>query len=144
MKIEVYSDGSSNGKSGGIGGWAFVVVLDGVKVHEDSGSESNATNNICEVLAASKGLEYVDKHYPQGLQQTEVELISDSQLALNWATGEYSVKKWHLLPYVITLRNAMKATNAKTRWVKGHNGDEHNETCDKLAKAARTAVTKIP
>jgi len=139
VKVEVYSDGSSNGKSGGIGGWAFVVVVDGVKVHEDSGAEPNATNNTCEVLAASKGLEYVAATYPDA---TDVTLISDSQLALRWGTGEYKVKKFHLVPYVIALKAVIGKTKATTRWERGHSNEPNNERCDTLAKAAREGVIK--
>lgn len=139
MLIEVYADGSSDGKSGGIGGWAFVIIVDGVKVHEDSGSELNATNNTCEVLAASKGLEYVALTYPN----SNVTLISDSQLALRWGTGEYQVKKFHLVPYVIALRKAITTTNAKTRWERGHQGEPNNCRCDELAKAARVISNNV-
>lgn len=135
MIIEVYSDGSSDGKTGGIGGWAFVVIVDGVKTHEDSGSEPKATNNIVEILAAAKGLEYVNNTYSDC---KDVTLISDSQLVLKFATGEYIVKKMHLLGYVLKLKQHYQALKATTRWVKGHSGDEHNERCDELAKSARS------
>jgi ribonuclease HI len=134
MIIQVYSDGSSNGKTGGVGGWAFVVVVDGVKVHEASGSEQKATNNTCELLAAIEGLEYTAATYPQC---EDVTIISDSQLVLRFATGEYNVKKMHLLPYVLRLRKVFRSLNAKARWEKGHAGEPNNERCDELAKAAR-------
>ena len=139
MKIECYSDGSSDGKSGGVGGYAFVIVVDGVKVHEGSGSEVNATNNTMEILAAAVGLEYVAQTYPQC---EDITLISDSQLALRFATGEYKVKKMHLLPYVLRLRRVFNQLKAKTQWVKGHAGNEFNEFCDQLAKAARDPIVK--
>jgi ribonuclease HI len=141
VKVEVYSDGSSDGKSGGIGGWAFVVLVDGVKVHEASGAEPNSTNNVVEVLGATKGLEYVALTYPAC---TDVTLISDSQLTLRWGTGTYQIKKFHLVPYVIALRNAIKQTNAKTRWEKGHIGEPNNCRCDELAKAAKEVKSKSP
>jgi ribonuclease HI len=134
VKVEIYSDGSSDGKSGGIGGWAFVIIVDGVKVHEDSGSEQKATNNTVELLGASKGLEYAASAYPQC---DDVTLISDSQCVLRWATGEYQVKKPHLIPYVINLRKFFRQLNAKTRWERGHIGEPNNERADQLAKAAR-------
>jgi ribonuclease HI len=132
--IEVYCDGSSDGKTGGIGGWAFVILVDGVKIHEASGAEQKATNNTMEIMGATMGLEYVLRFYPHA---TDVILISDSQLTLKWATGEYGIKKPHLIPYVIRLRKVFRLLNTKTRWVKGHSGDPNNEACDKLAKAAR-------
>jgi len=134
MIIEVYSDGSSDGGNGKPGGWAFVIVVDGVKVHEASGSEQKATNNTMEILSATMGLEYVVNAYPYC---QDVTLISDSQLALKFATKEYTVKKMHLLPYVLRLRKAFDQLKAKTKWVRGHSGVEWNEHCDTLSKIAR-------
>jgi ribonuclease HI len=140
MIIEVYSDGSSDGKSGGVGGWAFVVLVDGVKVHEDSGSQQNATNNIAEILGATKGLEWVNNQP----ENDDVTLISDSQCVLRWATGEYRVKKPHLFVYVIALRKAFDKAKAKTRWEPGHKGEPNNERADSLAKAARHKDSGVP
>ena len=136
MTIKVYSDGS--GTTGDLpGGWAFVVIVDGVKVHEASGSEQKATNNMMETMSAIMGLEYVVATYPQC---QDVTLISDSQLTLRWATGEYQVKKMHLLTNVLRLRKALRQLNAKTQWERGHQGEPNNERCDQLAKAARESV----
>ena len=134
MLIEIYSDGSSDGKSGGVGGWAYVVILDGVKIYEASGSESNATNNTMECLGASKGLEWVATNYPTC---EDVTLISDSQCVLRWADRTYQIKKMHLLPYIIALRKVFDQVKAKTRWEPGHKGEPNNERADELAKAAR-------
>jgi ribonuclease HI len=151
MLIEVYSDGSATVATEP-GGWAFVICVDGVKVAEGSGHLSTATNNVAEVTAAIRGLEYVattdlcgcvgstvitSDAQNDSADGTRIVLISDSQLTLRWATGEYRCKKWHLVPHVIQLRKLLQKLNAETRWVKGHNGDEHNERCDVLAKAAR-------
>ena len=146
INITIYSDGSSDGKSGGIGGWAYVILVDGVKWTEGSGAEKNATNNICEVLGATKGLERVAEYmksyseihdYSQHVTEYDVTLISDSQLTLRWATREYEVKKYHLVPYIIALRNAFDKVSAKTLWQRGHQNEPNNERCDELAKAAR-------
>jgi ribonuclease HI len=134
MKIEVYCDGSSNGKTGAIGGWAFVVVIDGVKNHEDSGKEANATNNTMELRAAINALEYVAKNYPQC---TDITLISDSQLALNYANGTYRCKKPHLVPFYCKIRQLHDKLKITTKWERGHSGEPNNERCDQLAKAAR-------
>ncbi len=135
MKIEVYTDGSATTRDLP-GGWAFVVLVDGTKTHEASGHLSKATNNVAEITAAIEGLSYVAGM--QGLVGSdEIVLVSDSQLVLKYATGEYKCKAFHLAPLFIKLRNLHGQLNLKTRWVKGHSGDTYNEQCDKLAKSAR-------
>ena len=136
MKVEIYSDGSSEGNSTGRGGWSYVIVVDGVKYRENSGHLAKATNNIAEITGAIEGLAYVTSDSTL-CTASEVILISDSQLVLRYATGEYQCRKFHLVPYYIKLRNFFKHLNATTRWVKGHTGDTYNERCDELAKAAR-------
>jgi ribonuclease HI len=89
-----------------------------------------------EIMGAVKGLEFVLAD-PFLSKAEEIILISDSQLVLNWATGDYQVKKPHLIPYVIKLRKVFRALKATTRWEKGHRGEVNNERCDELAKAAR-------
>jgi ribonuclease HI len=156
MLVEVYSDGS--GTTGDLpGGYGWVVCVDGVKVAEGSGGLPAATNNTAEVTAAIRGLDYVattdipgctglndgyENEAHNQANRVRLVLISDSQLTLKWATGEYQCKKWHLIPLVIELRKLMKKLNAETRWVKGHNGNEHNERCDVLAGSAREAVVR--
>ncbi len=135
MKVEVYSDGSGQTMDGP-GGYGYVVVVDGVEQHRGSGKIDKASNNVAEITAAIRGLEYVASQ--PTLATGKIELISDSQLVLNYATGKYQCKAYHLVPLYISLRRVFNGLNATTRWVKGHNGDEYNEICDKLAKAART------
>ena len=38
------------------------------------------------------------------------------------------------------LKYLMNKLNAKTRWIRGHSGDTHNERCDQLANAARKQI----
>src|SRR5208283_3897253 len=118
MLIEVYTDGSAT-TGDKPGGYAYVICVDGVKVAEGSGGLSAATNNVAEVTAAIRGLDHIatsdvvgvfqcsdgagDGQHNQG-NEPRVVLISDSQLTLKWATGEYQCKKWHLIPLVIELR----------------------------------------
>jgi ribonuclease HI len=154
MLVEIYTDGSAT-TADKPGGWAFVICVDGVQVAEGSGGLDSATNNVAEVTAAIRGLDYLNTNDVPGCDfsslddsdkennssgGTRVVLISDSQLTLKWATGEYQCKKWHLIPLVIELRKLLKKLNATTKWVKGHAGQEQNERCDQLAKAARESV----
>ena len=137
--IEVYTDGSGT-SLGNPGGYGFVVVVDGTKVYEESGSLPDASNNIAELTAALKGLEYVDLH--PDLRGRDITLISDSQLVLGFASGEWEPKKYHLLLLASKLNKLYKSLDADKKWVKGHSGNEHNERCDVLAGAARKAILK--
>jgi len=135
MKLEVYSDGSGNTMEG-TGGYGYVLVREGVEVESGSGFLPRATNNVAEITAAIKGLEHALR-LPDFGEYTEVVLVSDSQLVLRYATGEYKCKAMHLVPLYIRLRSLYGQSKASTRWVKGHSGEEFNEKCDELAKTAR-------
>ncbi len=135
--VEVYTDGSGT-SVGQPGGWGFVVVVDGTKVYEGSGSLKDASNNVAELTAALEGLQYVDSN--PDLKQKDITLVSDSQLVLGFASGEWEPKKFHLLLLASKLKTVYESLDASKRWVKGHSGDEYNECCDKLAKAARKEI----
>lgn len=140
MLIEVYSDGSGNTFDSD-GGYGWRLVVDGALVAEGNGYLTKATNNVAEITAAIEGLRYAATYVQQhAIQQTpapSVVLVADSQLVLGYANGTYRCKALHLTTLYIELKKAFKAVGATTRWVKGHSGDEHNEGCDELAKAAR-------
>ena len=148
MKIEVYTDGSAT-TADKPGGWGYVILVDGVKHSEASGGLQKATNNVAEITAAIEGLRAASllqanangNARTDGVNDVSIELISDSQLVLRYATGEYQCRKYHLLPLYLELRKHYRSTGATTRWVRGHSGDTYNEQCDKLAKAARANVT---
>ena len=137
-KLEIYCDGSSEGNATGCGGYGYVIVLDGEELASGSDHLAQATNNSAELAAAVKGC-----HAALGLislmekKPDEVSLVSDSKLVLGYADGSYKCKALHLAPLCIELRKAYSLLKAKTRWVRGHNGDKYNEQCDKLAKAAK-------
>jgi len=136
MLIEVYCDGSGNTFNSD-GGYGFRIVVDGVLKHEGSGYLPKATNNVAELTAAVAGLEWVKSNMSGTLSQHNVYLVSDSQLVLGYASGAYKCKALHLTQLYIQLRKVYQEIKASGRWVKGHSGDEHNEGCDALAKAAR-------
>lgn len=135
MIVQIYSDGSGT-SFGSPGGWAFVVVVDGVKIHEDSGSEANATNNTMELSAAYKGLLWLQGQSPI-YNDADITLISDSQLVLGFATGRWNCKKQHLALLAAKLKTLFTNLKVKDQWVKGHSGNEWNERCDVLAGEAR-------
>lgn len=147
MHIEVYTDGSATTKDKP-GGWASVLVVDGVKHAEIAGHMANASNNDAEMEAAIQGLaaalKYV-KNFEEstvGFIESFVTLVSDSQLILGWSNGSYRFKQMDKLEKYKQLQFLVKRLGVKTRWVEGHSGDEHNERCDKLANEARTGAKK--
>jgi ribonuclease HI len=140
MLIEVYSDGSGNTFDSD-GGYGWRLVVDGVLTSEGNGYLPRATNNVAELTAAIKGLDaaaaYINSAAFQSATPPKVVLVSDSQLVLGYANGSYQCKALHLTSLYISLRKVYGSLKADTRWVRGHSGDEHNEGCDKLAKAGR-------
>ena len=140
MLIEVYADGSGNTFDSD-GGYGWRIVAGGNFHSEGSGYLVRATNNTAEITAAIEGLKNVDSllRSPE-FQQTgphEVSLVCDAQLVLGYASGRYRCKALHLTSLYVQLKAIYTALGASGRWIKGHSGDEHNEACDKLAKAAR-------
>lgn len=140
MLIEVYADGSGNTFDSD-GGYGWRICVDGTFHSEGSGYLVSATNNVAELTAAIKGLEaakiLLGQHQVQQTGPHQVSLVCDAQLVLGYASGRYQCKALHLAPLYIKVKALYKELGANGRWVKGHSGDEHNEACDKLAKAAR-------
>lgn len=135
--IEVFSDGSGNTMASD-GGYGWRIVVDGVPLEDGSGYLPQATNNVAEITAAIQGLSRVDQLIQQNSwQNAEVVLVADSQLVLGYASGKWRCKAEHLKGLCRDLQDAYGKVDADQRWVRGHNGDENNEHCDKLAKAAR-------
>lgn len=143
MLIEVYTDGSATVASKP-GGYGYVIVIDGVKHSEGNGHIDRATNNDAELEAAVQGLAATVRFLMQNteIKGPQVHLRSDSQIVLNWANGtskfkqEAKMHKYHQLASLVT------RLRAKTVWVRGHSGHEHNERCDILASMGRLLLTE--
>lgn len=140
MNIEVYADGSAT-TQGNAGGWASVILVDGVVHKELYGHLESATNNDAELIAAIQGLKYTDQTF--GDQIAVVTLISDSQIILNWASGKFRFKQLNKMDMYHELRGLVSRLKVQTKWVKGHSGDVYNSRCDLLANMARKNVQGI-
>jgi len=128
--ISIYADGSSDGSSSGAIGWAYILVENGLIIATGSGGAPIGTNNIAELTACIEGLKAVIDR-----KDVEVELVSDSQYALGMASGQFTPNK--NLELAAEIKQLFKIARAKSRWVRGHNGDLLNEIADKLAKRAK-------
>lgn len=136
--LKIWTDGSCLGNPGP-GGWAFVAT-DGQNMAERSGGEHNTTNNRMELMAVIRALTAARRH-------TEIEIHTDSQYVKNgmqtwiknwrknnWRTADKKpVKNQDLWQQLDALASTIKIHWV---WVRGHNGEELNERCDELARAA--------
>ena len=138
-KVTIYTDGACKGNPGP-GGWGCILVYGEIE-KELSGGERQTTNNRMELSAAIAGLEALKA-------PCEVELWSDSKylvdaITKNWARS-WKAKGWKksdgkpalnadLWEKLLAL---LEIHTVKLVWVRGHNGHEYNERCDRLAVAA--------
>jgi ribonuclease HI len=141
MKWTAYTDGACAPSNPGPAGWGAVVIApDGRTETDHYGFIGRGTNQIAELIAAAEGLSRV----PEG---AEVELVSDSQYVLKglmeWRTGwerrGFRNAKGEAVANLALWKRLFAIADARhvsTRWVRGHNGDPHNERADALANKA--------
>lgn len=147
IPLEVYTDGSLKklGANMKFGGWAFIVVRDGNRIYEASGSQYDTTNQRMELLAIKEALEYVKENKRQN---ERVIIYSDSAYVINCYQQDWYIN-WQANGWV----NATKQPVAnQDLWVdiipyfdnfwyhfikvKGHGDNYWNNRCDKLAQGA--------
>lgn len=133
----IATDGACSGNPGP-GGWAWVEQKSGAR---ESGGEARTTNNIMELTALIKGLEYVGPE-PSLLIRCDSKYVIDAMTkwALGWrrkgwkkADGQ-PVKNRELVERLLNLYEGRSGAT-EVEWVKGHAGDAANELCDSLAVA---------
>lgn len=127
----VYTDGaySSARNQGGIG---FVILKDDKEVARYSKMYKNSTNQRMEQMAAIVALESIST-------PSEVTIISDSQYVVCTYTKNWKRKAnldlWKRLDAAISFH-----TKVEFLWVKGHDEDQYNKICDKLAQEASRTI----
>lgn len=144
LNVELYTDGACSGNPGP-GGYAFLLRYTNPsgKLYEKEGSEgfSDTTNNRMELMAALKGLEALTK-------PCHVYLYSDSQYLVKAFTENW-YHDWKKADFRRGKRNEVKNIDLWEQfepflekhaiefiWVKGHDDNEYNNRCDKMAVAA--------
>lgn len=143
-KVHIYCDGSALGNPGpgGFGTILRFAMPDGEVVEREiSEGYINTTNNRMEIMGVIRGLEVLT-------EPCEVLLISDSKYVLDtisqrWIEG-WKAKGWKKadgkkvknVDLWQKVSSLISKHTINTEWVKGHDGHELNERCDKLAKCA--------
>lgn len=134
----IYTDGSCLGNPGP-GGWGAVIRI-GDDIKEMSGGAPRTTNNRMELTGVITALNSLRGPHL-------VTLFTDSQYIVRafnerwiygwkkrgWAKADGELKNKDLWQELYALTQKHTVT---WMWVKGHNGNEYNERCDKLAVAA--------
>lgn len=94
---KIYCDGACEPHNpGGIAAWGFVIYQEDKKIFENFGiacSGKGATNNVAEYKAIISALEYLVNN---NLIDSQVEILSDSKLAINQLNGYWNITKPHL------------------------------------------------
>lgn len=126
-KIIIYTDGSalSNGDKNSPCGWAAKLIYNG-KHRLKRGGCRGRTNNQMEMMAVLKALECItDRSIP-------VVLYSDSKYVIETLKGNYQIRcNIELWDEIIPLYR--KFPDVTPIWIKGHNGNPHNEEVDRIA-----------
>lgn len=142
----IYTDGSCE-PNPGIGTWAYCEIKDNKIIKYNSGVEGiRSTNNRAEYKAAIEALKNT-------LENESIIVFTDSELLVN--TANTWMYNWETKGWKRRLKGPLKKTEVKNldlvkqlynlcikrdvefRWVRGHNGNEHNEFCDVLANEKR-------
>jgi ribonuclease HI len=129
-QVTLYSDGSSLGNPGP-GGYGGILEFNG---HEKEfwGGEPHTTNNRMELRGVIEGLKFMK-------EPCNITVISDSSYVVNainsWLEGWIKkgfkkVKNVDLWEEYLEYASPHNITGV---WVRGHDGHEQNERCDKLA-----------
>ncbi|MGN0523600.1 MAG: ribonuclease HI [Eubacterium sp.] len=134
--VSIYTDGACSGNPGK-GGWGAVLVYNG-KEKELSGGNPKTTNNRMELTAVIRALEALNEPCNVTLT-TDSKYVCDavnkgwvySWMKNGWKKADkkpaLNVDLWQ------ELLELLKIHNVDFVWVKGHNGHQYNERCDKLA-----------
>ena len=123
-KLEIYTDGaySASRKSGG---WSFIIVKNGERIHSAFGKVVGTTINRMEVFAACEALNWMREN-----NYTNAPLTSDSKYLVSTMKGEYQRKT--NLPFWSLIDKLNEGLNIEWIHIRGHQGNKWNEMCDLL------------
>lgn len=132
--VTIYTDGACINNPGP-GGWAAIILENGIQRHLSSGSR-DTTNNRMELTAALEALKALKK-------PSSVILYTDSEYVrrgvTEWLEG-WKARSWKRkggklanIDLWQALDQELSRHQISWHWVKGHNGNLLNEKADRLA-----------
>ena len=122
-----YTDGACSGNPGPAGSGVVVVSPDG-KVHEGFEYLGEATNNVAELTAILRALEWIPE------EAEAVVVYTDSQYAIGVLQKGWKAKLNQEL--VARAKRTVELRRARLHYVPGHQGVSLNERADELAREA--------
>lgn len=149
--IRLYTDGGcrGNGKEVNVGG-AGIIFLYGPHRKEYSFGLRNITNNIMEMEACIEGLKAITR------KDIPVHIYTDSQYVCNafnknwldrWKRNGWKNKEGRPVANKdrwVTFSSMVNQFDSVTfHWVKGHNGNTHNERADVLANEEMDKLEEV-
>lgn len=88
-KVRATFDGSCWPNPHGKAGYGFVVYLNGIRIHDESGTVGHGqgmTNNLAEAEGLCRLLDYlISENFPR---ESEIEIAGDSRIVINVAVGK--------------------------------------------------------
>ena len=145
--VDIYTDGACKFNPGP-GGYAAILVYNG-REKEVSGGEVSTTNNRMELLAAINGLKMLKEACEVTLYSDSKYLIDSVEMGWVYSWQKNGWRKADKSPALNPdlwqeLLSLLEKHTVSFVWVKGHNGHEYNERCDRLAVAgAEAAAGKV-
>lgn len=138
--IEVYTDGACSGNPGP-GSCAYAIVDNNVVGRHEVFRFEESTNNIMEMTAVIKALEYCVRAHAKD----QIYLYTDSQYVqkgMQERAEKWKEKKWKgstgkpiaNVPQWEAILDLKEQLNVTCQWVRGHSGNPFNNFVDQLCK----------
>jgi ribonuclease HI len=136
---QAFTDGACSGNPGPAGS-GIVLVAPGGKMHEGFDYLGEATNNVAELTAILRALEWI----PAGAGT--IVIHTDSKYAIGVLTKGWKAKVNGEL--IARTKRLVQERSARLEYVPGHSGVPLNERADELAREAitsrRTRAAQVP
>lgn len=140
----IFTDGACE-PNPGVGGWGFVVYFCGDEIHTDFGGSAQSTNNIMELTAMLRAIEWASANTSGAKIYTDSTYVEQgcNQWRFGWRKndwrksakgGAHPVKNAEIWR---DLDLALRGAGVIIAWCKGHAGTTGNERADQLASIGR-------